>query len=196
MRQSSNVVRKWPNSTVLIAKDQWVIDTTIVNFSEGQNSAGDQRLKEACGLTLWDRTFARLLIGILYQNWNNNNKQQFHIFIDMAISWKREYRLCTMNEYHDNAYFKQQTPFEIYSHYHHSIIIITNNEIETNILSSTIYRLVWLHLAMNDRLLPIQLQTADALWPNRLQGIGSNLGDRTRKKVHMKSCYYYTNFIT
>ena len=83
MHQSSFFQRKSPNSTILVANDQRGIDITVVNFSEGQN-AGDQRLKGACGLTLLDLAFARLLVAIMYEKWNKNH--QSHMFIKMAIS--------------------------------------------------------------------------------------------------------------
>ena len=84
MHQSSFFFqRKSPNSTVLVAKDQRGINITVVNFSEGQN-AGGQRWNGACGLTLWDLAFARLLVAILYEKRNKNH--QSHMFIKMAIS--------------------------------------------------------------------------------------------------------------
>ena len=50
---------------------------------QGQN-AGNQRLQGACGLTLWDLAFARLLVAILYEKCNKNHRS--HMFIKMAIS--------------------------------------------------------------------------------------------------------------
>ena len=46
------------------------------------------------------------------------------------------------------------------------------------------------------RAFPIQLATADALWPNRQQGIDKNLGDRTIRpwsKYPLRSRHAYDN---
>ena len=43
--------------------------------------------------------------------------------------------------------------------------------------------ILWLHLAINEPAFPAQIVAADAMWPNRQQGIGNNLGDHIMKLV-------------